>query len=93
MVVMNKIREIRQRLITVSNNSQEEYVVRNMFRTFDKDQSGALTLLELAGLMSKLRVDFTETELEGVMKEIDKNGSGLIEFEEFVQLLVFNPYK
>ena len=52
--VMQIIKLMRQRLLTVSNNKQEEYVLRNMFRTFDKDNTGKITLNELAGMLAQL---------------------------------------
>ena len=83
---------MRQRLITLSNGTQEEYKIRNMFRTFDQDQSGALTINELAGLLSQLGVDVKENELIAVMKALDKSGNGTVEFEEFYTFLVVDPY-
>ena len=52
--VMQIIKLMRQRLLTISNNGQEEYVLRNMFRTFDRDDTGKITLNELAGMLANL---------------------------------------
>jgi Ca2+-binding EF-hand superfamily protein len=68
-------------------------VLRNIFRTFDLDKSGALTINEMAGLLSKLSVSVTEKELLAVMREMDSNKSGVIEFEEFCQFMVLDPWK
>jgi Ca2+-binding EF-hand superfamily protein len=45
---------LRQRLVTVSNGSQEEYKLRQIFNDFDANKSGMLTIDELAALMAKL---------------------------------------
>ena len=92
-LIMTKIAHMRQRLLTLSKGKQEEYILRDIFRSYDVDNSGALSLIELAGLMSKLGVDFTQTQLYAVMRELDVNNSGVIEFEEFCQFLLYNPYK
>ena len=63
-----------------------------MFRTFDKDKSGSLSINEVAGLFSQLGVTIKENELVAVMKCLDNNGSGVIEFEEFYNFLVVDPY-
>ncbi len=89
--VMHAIKLIRQRLITLANDKQEEYVLRNMFRTFDLDKSGYLTLNELAGLMAKLGVEYEQDLLVAVMRELDTNKTGVIEFEEFYQLPIIHP--
>lgn len=91
--VMHLIKHMRQRLLTLSNDKQEEYVLRNMFRTFDLDQSGAITLNELAGMLAKLNVEYDSDILLAVMRELDTNKSGTIEFEEFCQFLLVDPYK
>jgi Ca2+-binding EF-hand superfamily protein len=54
--VMQIIKLMRQRLLTISNNNQEEYVLRNIFRTFDRDSTGNITLNELAGMLAHLQV-------------------------------------
>lgn len=91
--VMHIIKLMRHRLTTVANNSQEEYVLRDIFRTYDLDKSGALTINEMGGLLSKLGVAVNEKELLAVMREMDSNKSGVIEFEEFVQFMVLDPWK
>jgi len=91
--VMHIIKLMRHRLTTVANNSQEEYVLRDIFRTYDLDKSGSLTINEMGGLLSKLGVSVTEKELIATMREMDSNKSGVIEFEEFVQFMVLDPWK
>ena len=90
---MHIIKLMRHRLTTVANNGQEEYVLRDIFRTFDLDKSGYLTLNEMAGLLAKLGVAVNEKELLALMREMDSNNSGVIEFEEFCQFMVLDPWK
>jgi Ca2+-binding EF-hand superfamily protein len=68
-------------------------VLRDIFRTFDLDKSGALTINEMAGLLAKLGVAATDKELIALMREMDSNKSGVIEFEEFCQFMVVDPWK
>ena len=91
--VMHIVKLMRQRLTTISNNKQEEYVLRDIFRTFDLDKSGSITLTELAGMMSKLNVACKEDELLAVMKELDTNMTGTLEFEEFYTFMIVDPWK
>jgi len=90
---MHVIKLMRHRLTTVSNDRQEEYVLRNIFRTFDVDKSGALTINEMAGLLAKLGVAVSDKELVALMREMDTNKSGVIEFEEFCQFMILDPWK
>ena len=91
--IMHLLGLMRQRLITKANAHQEEYKLRDMFRTFDKDKSGSLSINELAGLLSELGVAVNDNELVAMMKLIDTSQNGVIEFEEFHNFLVIDPYK
>jgi alcohol dehydrogenase YqhD (iron-dependent ADH family) len=44
----------RSKLRTITNNSLEEYVLMGIFKDFDTNRSGSLTLDELQSLLSKL---------------------------------------
>lgn len=89
---MHLVGLLRQRIITVANGNQEEYALRNMFRTFDVDGSGALCLSELAGLAAKLSVTLTDDQLAALFDFVDANKSGTIEFEEFQNFVMLDPY-
>ena len=91
--VMHVIKLMRHRLTTIANNCQEEYVLRDIFRTFDTDKSGSLSINEMAGLLAKLGVACSDKELVALMREMDTNKSGVIEFEEFCQFMVLDPWK
>jgi Ca2+-binding EF-hand superfamily protein len=63
---------------------QQEAIARNTFKKFDSDGSGCLDASELGGLTQSLGADFTEEELAEALAEVDSDGSGVIEVEEFV---------
>jgi len=64
-----------------------------MFRTYDKDNSGALSINELAGLLSELGVAVKDHEIVGMMKVLDTSKNGVVEFDEFENFIVIDPYK
>jgi Ca2+-binding EF-hand superfamily protein len=47
----------------------------------------------MAGLLAKLGIAVEEKELLALMREMDTNKSGVIEFEEFCQFMVIDPWK
>jgi Ca2+-binding EF-hand superfamily protein len=47
---------VRQRLRTLSNNTEEEYKLRQIFKQFDLNNSGTITIEELAAMLAKLGI-------------------------------------
>ncbi len=84
---------IRQRLLTLSGESTEEFTLRKIFKEFDLNESGAITLDELAAMIAKLGISVERKYISGLLKAIDQNNTSTIEFEEFTNLLVNDPYK
>lgn len=66
-------------------HSDEE--LRQVFRYFDEDGSGEISVSELRNVFAKLGKAHSEAEIRCMIREIDKDGSDQISFEEFVQLL------
>jgi calcium-binding protein CML len=79
--------------MTSSSNGQDEFTLRNIFRNFDTNRDGTLSIRELNGLVSKLGVSMDEHELEALFSRLDLNENGCLEFEEFAKLLLEDPYK
>eukprot|EP00803_Ostreobium_quekettii_P006964 evm.model.scf_1970.2 EVM.evm.TU.scf_1970.2 scf_1970:22605-24176(-) len=61
---------------------------KGAFALFDKDGDGAITIKELGQMMQSLGQTPTEGELQDMMREADADGSGAIEFPEFLNLMV-----
>lgn len=84
---------IRQRLLTQSNESSDEYVLRKVFNYFDANESGNITIDELAAMVAKLKISVERKYLNGIMKRIDSDNNGSIEFNEFLNFVIMDPYK
>lgn len=87
------IQMMRQKLQVLSNRSTEEFVLRKMFKDFDLNNSGSLTIDELAGMMAKLGISVERKYISAMIKELDTNKTGMLEFEEFATFLIYDPYK
>ena len=44
-------------------------------------------------MLAKLGVKAEEKEMVSIMRELDINGSGSLEFEEFCSFLIVDPWK
>ena len=57
------------------------------FKIFDRAGKGAITARELGNVMRSLGQDPTEAELNDMINEVDLDGNGIIEFDEFEKLM------
>merc|ERR1719282_1692851 len=59
--------------------------LKQEFDLYDEDLSGYIDGRELRGLLRKLGEELSDDELDAAFKELDQDGSGEIEFFEFVE--------
>ncbi|XP_034241999.1 caltractin ICL1d-like isoform X2 [Thrips palmi] len=60
---------------------------KEAFMLFDQDEDGTITMAELGVVMRSLGQRPTETELRDMVNEVDQDGNGTIEFNEFLQMM------
>lgn len=66
---------------------QEERELRDAFRVFDKHNRGYICASDLRAVLQCLGEDLSEEEIEDMIKEVDVDGDGRIDFYEFVHAL------
>lgn len=84
---------IRERLVTLTKGAEDEFKLQKLFQSFDKHNSGLLSMFEFDGMLLKLNIVVPKDTLPLLFKSLDKNSSGYIEFDEFCNFLLYNPYK
>merc|ERR1711981_433369 len=60
---------------------------REAFALFDKDGDGTISTKELGTVMNSLGQKPTPQELENMIKEVDIDGNGEIDFDEFLAMM------
>lgn len=87
------IQTVRNNLIKAGNDKHhEEFVLRDLFRQFDRNSDGELTINEVRGMLQMLNVTADEAHLIAFVERVDVNKSGTIDFEEFVSFIVQDRY-
>lgn len=61
--------------------------LREIFRSFDRNNDGSLTQLELGSLLRSLGLKPSAEQLDALIHKADINSNGLVEFSEFVALV------
>ncbi|XP_019875350.1 troponin C [Aethina tumida] len=61
-------------------------LLKNAFDTFDVEKKGSIGTVMIGTILSMLGVQTTEKILDEIIAEVDEDGSGELEFEEFVTL-------
>ena len=70
----------------ISQQTIKEF--REAFDILDKDKDGYITIKELKQIMKNLGQAATEAELQYMINEVDINGSGTIDFREFLGIMM-----
>lgn len=61
-------------------------MLRKCFDTFDREKLGYITAGTVSQMLDMMGFKFSSKELKALIEEIDEDGSGQIEFEEFIVL-------
>lgn len=72
---------------------ESSVLIRDSFRRFDKDHSGALNMQEFREALKKFNFEVSDQELITIMRKFDPNGDGQIRYDEFCAAVLEEDYK
>ncbi|KAJ3349029.1 Centrin-1 [Entophlyctis luteolus] len=75
----------KQRILKLSEEQEAE--IYEAFQLFDTDASGTITKKEWRIAMKAMGFEPTKEENKQMLSEMDKDGSGTIDYEEFLKLI------
>lgn len=61
--------------------------LREAFQLFDRDSNGYISKRELTFVMTSLGEQITDTAVENMIKEVDLDGDGRVNYEEFLRIM------
>merc|ERR1712154_643083 len=62
--------------------------LKEAFRVHDKEANGFITTDQLREIIAELDTRLTSEDLDGIIEEIDEDGSGTMDFDEFCQMMM-----
>ena len=82
----NRINSLVRKKLTV----EQINILKQQFLDFDDDGDGAIDRKELGTIMSHFGQTLSDDELQNLLRELDSDGTNLLEFSEFVDLLHYS---
>merc|ERR1712025_1065006 len=61
--------------------------LKEAFRIYDKDQLGYISTDTLKEILRELDNKLTEEDIDNIIEEVDEDGSGTLDFDEFMEMM------
>lgn len=62
--------------------------LREVFMMYDKEQRGYIPVADFVSILKELEPELPDEEALAIVKELDSDQSGTIEFEEFMEAMI-----
>jgi len=76
------------RFLIEEDEEQMKRELKEAFRFYDKEGLGYLTIETLKGILLELEPNLEEKQLMEIVEEVDEDGSGTIDFDEFMEMMM-----
>ena len=62
--------------------------LKEAFRIYDKEGNGYITTDVLKEILREIDPELTEDDLDNIIEEVDEDGSGTLDFDEFQEMMM-----
>merc|ERR1719232_911377 len=66
----------------------DEEQMKEAFRIYDKEGQGFITNEVLKEILREIDSTLTENDLDNIIEEVDEDGSGTMDFDEFQEMMM-----
>ncbi|KAJ4403855.1 hypothetical protein N0V82_010589 [Gnomoniopsis sp. IMI 355080] len=74
-------------------SAEEIAIFRDCFNEYDQDRGGNISTEEFGRVMRKTNPSVSDEEVAKIISEVDLDGDGTINFDEFITMMTGQPYK
>jgi len=79
--------ELSAKFLIEEDEEELKQELREAFRIYDRDGQGFITTDVLKEILRELDNKLTEEDLDGIIEEVDEDGSGTLDFDEFMEMM------
>merc|ERR1719336_1686433 len=72
----------------IEDDEQMKEELKEAFRIYDKEGQGFITNDVLKEILREIDSSLTEEDLDGIIEEVDEDGSGTMDFDEFQEMMM-----
>ncbi|CAG9856422.1 unnamed protein product [Phyllotreta striolata] len=69
------------------DEAETQQELKEAFRLYDREGNGYITTGTLKEILAALDDNLTSRDLDGIIAEIDTDGSGTVDFDEFMEMM------
>ncbi|EDV97313.1 GH16787 [Drosophila grimshawi] len=70
-------------------SESELRVLRDAFDLLDRDKEGTVQARDLGAFLRKINKTHNESELQALINQVDTDGNGIIDFQEFAGMILY----
>jgi len=75
------------KFIVEEDDEDVQKELKEAFRLYDKEGQGYITTAVLKQILHEIDETLTDADLDGMIEEIDEDGSGTVDFDEFMEMM------
>merc|ERR1719153_1997614 len=80
--------QVAAKFMIQDDKEQMKEELKEAFRIYDKDGQGFITNDILKEILREIDATLTEDDLDNIVEEVDEDGSGTMDFDEFVEMMM-----
>merc|ERR1719516_165971 len=78
--------QVAAKFMLEDDEEQMKEELKEAFRIYDKEGQGFITNDILKEILREIDATLTENDLDHIIEEVDEDGSGTMDFDEFVEM-------
>merc|ERR1711909_161994 len=87
MLEFEEFTELAAKFLIEEDEEELKNELKEAFRIYDKDGQGFITNEVLKEILREIGPKLTEADLDGIIEEVDEDGSGTMDLDEFMEMM------